>query len=115
MAQTRSPSMHIGGDVMGHPSGVFVLGHASGEQEHVGGMGHPSGPKSTGHMVSPSGHSGWQKLGQIFPFGPVTEENKFNKWASSIMLFVPEGWWSQPHRELWRGLVSGNLPKFLMR
>ena len=37
------------------------------------------------------------------------------QWAISIMLFMPEGCWSKPHRELWRGLVSRNLPKFPMR
>ena len=37
------------------------------------------------------------------------------KWASSVMFFMAEGWWSQPHRELLRGLVSRNLLKFPMR
>ena len=40
---------------------------------------------------------------------------KVSKWASSIKLFMPEGWQSLPHRKLWRGLVSRNLPKFPMR
>ena len=33
------------------------------------------------------------------------------QWASSVMLFIAEGWWSKPHRELFRGLVSRKPPK----
>ena len=87
LAQTMSPSMHIGGGVMGHPLGVWVLGQASGSHPHVGAMGHPSGPKSGGQMVWPSGHSGGQKLGHICPVGPGTE--KCNNIKPCIRLKVP--------------------------
>ena len=32
--------------------------------------------------------------------------------AYYLVLYMPEGCWSKPHRELRRGLVSRNLPKF---
>ena len=33
------------------------------------------------------------------------DELKKHQWASSVMLFMADGCWSQPHRELWDYIV----------
>ena len=37
------------------------------------------------------------------------------EWASSVMLYMPEGWMSKPHRELWEVARHPTSPKFPMR
>ena len=36
----------------------------------------------------------------------------FIEWATSMMLFMLEGWWSQPHRKLWEVARHQTSPKF---